>query len=108
MHMQVVNCLSRALALLDRYCRWVCLENFLDKLSEMLDGEGHFEKLLSSKVFEPEFWLLGADQDMAREDLVVGYHCIDMGPIVEHIFRIYVHVAELNVCFVRSLHFKYY
>ena len=106
-HVQVVNCLSSTLTLLDRYCRRVCLKNLLDQLSEMLDGKRYFEKLLSSKVFESEFWLLGADQDVAGKDLVVRYHCVNMGPIVEHIFGIYVHVAELNVCFVRSLHFKY-
>ena len=51
-HVQVVNCLSSTLTLLDRYCRRVCLKNLLDQLSEMLDGERYFEKLLSSKIFE--------------------------------------------------------
>ena len=73
----------------------------------MLDSERNLEELLGAKVPKSQFRLLGTDQDVAGKDLVVQDHCINVRTIVEHIFGVYVHVAELYAL-VRGfpLHFK--
>ena len=103
MYVQVIDRLSSPLALLDGDCSRVCIVNLLDHFGEMLDSERNFEELLGAEISESEFGLLGADDDVAGKNLVLQDHCINMRALIEHIFGIYVHVAEL---YARSLHFK--